>query len=170
MTEKNNLRSNLLKHNILNDKLSDEIGTKLQQLVSNRVVCTYIPLDSEINILPALSNTFQMNTTFMLDDELQICSYGAPFIKQQNGILEPENKIIRNDTEVFIVPGVAFTKFGSRLGRGGGHYDVLLKKYPNALKIGICHDFQLIKDIPLEEHDIPMDYVLTNINYYKSSI
>jgi 5-formyltetrahydrofolate cyclo-ligase len=64
---------------------------------------------------------------------------------------------------------VAFTKFGSRLGRGGGHYDALLKKYPNALKIGICHDFQLIKDIPLEEHDIPMDYVLTNINYYKSS-
>ena len=99
MIEKYNLRSNLLKHNILNDKLSDEIGTKLQQLVSNRVVCTYIPLDSEINILPALSNTFQMNTTFMLDDELQICSYGAPFIKQQNGILEPENKIIRNDKD-----------------------------------------------------------------------
>ena len=169
MTKKNNLRSNLLNHNILNNELSDEISTKLQQLVTNKVVCTYIPLDSEINILSALSNISEMNTTFMLDGELEICTYTAPFIKQKNGILEPENKIVSNNTEVFIVPGVAFTKFGSRLGRGGGHYDALLKKYPNALKIGICHDFQLIKDIPLEEHDIPMDYVLTNINYYKSS-
>ena len=45
----------------------------------------------------------------------------------------------------------------------------LLKHNPNALKIGICHDFQIIKNIPLERQDIPMDYVLTNINYYKSS-
>ena len=71
---------------------------------------------------------------------------------------------------MFIVPGVGFTKFGDRLGRGGGYYDALLKENSEALKIGICHDFQLVDELPIEEHDIAMDYVFTDKNYYKSSI
>ena len=70
----------------------------------------------------------------------------------------------------FRVPGLGFTKSGSRLGRGSGHYDKLLYKNPSVLKIGVCHDFQIVDYIPEEDHDISMDYVFTDKNYYKSAI
>jgi 5-formyltetrahydrofolate cyclo-ligase len=100
---------------------------------------------------------------------LNICEYKEPFIKNQFGVLEPKYKNIVQNVDLFIVPGVAFTQTGFRVGRGGGYYDELLQKYPKAIKIGICHDFQILNDLPIEEHDVAMDYVFTNKNYYKSS-
>ena len=71
-------------------------------------------------------------------------------------------KNIVQNVELFIVPGVAFTQTGFRLGRGEGYYDKLLQKYPKAIKIGICHDFQILNDLPIEDRDVAMDYVFTN--------
>ena len=65
---------------------------------------------------------------------------------------------------------MAFTTSGKRLGRGGGYYDKLLCMYPNTLKIGLTFNERIIKDIPIENHDILMDYVFTNDKYYKSEI
>ena len=54
-----------------------------------------------------------------------------------------------------------------RLGRGKGLYDKLLSKYSTALKIGICANKNLLDEIPMEEHDILMDYVLTENENFK---
>lgn len=64
------------------------------------------------------------------------------------------------EIEVVIVPGVAFDRKGMRLGRGKGFYDRLLSS-SNALKIGIGYEFQIIEEVPSEDHDIPMDMVIT---------
>ena len=61
---------------------------------------------------------------------------------------------------VLIIPGVAFTKSGGRLGRGKGFYDRYLEKFPG-IKIGLCFNEQLRESIPLENHDIAMDYVVS---------
>ena len=59
--------------------------------------------------------------------------------------------------------GVAYDKKKYRLGRGKGFYDRFLndlsKETPT---IGLAFDFQVIDDIPHEEHDVPVDYVITN--------
>lgn len=64
------------------------------------------------------------------------------------------------EIEVIVVPGVAFDRRGRRLGRGKGFYDRLLAT-SKATKIGVGYDFQLVDEIPAEEHDIPMNMVIT---------
>ena len=170
MKQKNIIRRNLLDHDLSNVKLTDDVVTKLKELIIGKIVCTYIPIDSEIDILPALTSAEFLNTTFMDGESLQICRYDEPFIKNKYGVLEPEIPRLNYETEVFIVPGVGFTEVGDRLGRGGGHYDNLLQRNSGVRKIGICHDFQIVEQLPIEEHDVAMDYVFTDKNYYKSAI
>ena len=79
-------------------------------------------------------------------------------------ILEPtEAKLVNPaDVAVWIVPGLAFTDDGMRLGYGGGWYDRLLaSSKKDSLKIGIAHEFQLVDALPHEPHDIPLTRVIT---------
>ena len=81
------------------------------------------------------------------------------------GIREPvDADIVRpRDVHVWIVPGLAFTKDGKRLGYGGGWYDRLLASASNgALKIGVAHEFQVLDDLPCEPHDILLSHVITD--------
>ncbi len=170
MKQKNIIRRNLLDHDFSNVKPSDDVMNKLKELITGKTVCTYIPIESEIDILPALTSAGSLNTTFIDGDSLQVCRYDEPFIKNKYGVLEPEVPRLNFETEVFIVPGVGFTEAGDRLGRGGGHYDNLLERNSEVIKIGICHDFQIVEQLPIEDHDVCMNYVFTDKNYYKSAI
>ena len=59
------------------------------------------------------------------------------------------------------MPGVAFSKDNYRLGYGKGYYDNYLKDKDEMLKIGLCLSMQVTDTIPNEEHDIRMNYVIT---------
>ena len=83
------------------------------------------------------------------------------------GILEPKEMYIRefnpDKLDLVIVPGIAFDKKGHRIGYGYGYYDRFLKTIKKkAVKIGLAFDFQLIENIPEEEHDVPMNIVVTD--------
>ncbi len=68
------------------------------------------------------------------------------------------------DVTVWIVPGLAFTASGSRLGFGGGWYDRFLSlSRRGALKIGVAHAFQLVEELPEEPHDIRLDRIITDM-------
>jgi len=62
---------------------------------------------------------------------------------------------------VWLVPGVAFAPQGERLGHGGGYYDRLLSS-AQGLKIGICHDWQILPELPCTERDVRMDMVISD--------
>lgn len=62
--------------------------------------------------------------------------------------------------DLIIVPAVAYDAKGNRLGRGKGFYDRLLSSSP-ATTVGIAYDFQLMEELPVEPHDIPVDIVIT---------
>lgn len=64
------------------------------------------------------------------------------------------------ELELIIVPAVAYDRRGNRLGRGKGFYDRLLAT-TKATKIGVGYEFQLVDDIPTEQHDVPVDMVIT---------
>jgi 5-formyltetrahydrofolate cyclo-ligase len=65
--------------------------------------------------------------------------------------------------DLILVPGIAFSKDGHRLGRGGGFFDRLLAgPAANALKLGVCFSFQLLDNIPCDSHDVLVDIVMTN--------
>lgn len=64
--------------------------------------------------------------------------------------------------DVVVVPGVAFTAAGHRLGQGGGWYDrVLLGVRADALTLGVCFAAQLVDELPVEAHDVVLDAVVT---------
>ena len=88
---------------------------------------------------------------------------GAYLRKGPIGILEPaEAEIVSpKEVEVWLVPGLAFTRNGKRLGYGGGWYDRFLVEAPkDAWKIGIAHAFQIADDLPSESHDILLSKVI----------
>ena len=79
------------------------------------------------------------------------------------GILEPAEAEIVSPKEVgvWLMPGLAFTRNGKRLGYGGGWYDRLLTDAPKgSLKLGIAHAFQVVDDLPSESHDILLSKVV----------
>lgn len=82
------------------------------------------------------------------------------------GILEPKkNELATNleNIDLVIVPGVAFDKNGGRMGYGGGFYDRYLNKCgKNIHKISLAYDFQVVDLIPMDEHDIKVDQIITN--------
>ena len=61
--------------------------------------------------------------------------------------------------DFILVPGVAFSPNGYRLGRGKGFYDKFLSKHP-LYTVGVCFREQFFLDIPFEPHDVPMNKVL----------
>ncbi|HEV7405910.1 MAG TPA: 5-formyltetrahydrofolate cyclo-ligase [Chthoniobacteraceae bacterium] len=67
-----------------------------------------------------------------------------------------------DEVDVILVPGVAFTRDGRRLGRGGGYYDRLLAALPaSAARLGVCFEMQILEDLPDEPHDRKVDAVVT---------
>lgn len=86
-------------------------------------------------------------------DGLDACSLR----KGPMGILEPaeEERVEPKDVAVWIIPGLAFTKGGCRLGYGGGWYDRLLSRaLPQAPRIGVAYSFQIVEDLPADVHDV----------------
>ena len=63
--------------------------------------------------------------------------------------------------ECVLVPGLAYSPAGQRLGYGGGFYDRWLAQQPAACRIGLCFEHQLLTNLPHEPHDEVVDYVIT---------
>lgn len=61
-----------------------------------------------------------------------------------------------------VVPGLGFDRRGGRLGHGGGHLDRLLSGLsPEIPIVGVAFNVQLVAAVPLEEHDVRVDIVVT---------
>lgn len=82
------------------------------------------------------------------------------------GILEPKSECLRplepGELDMVIVPGLAFDRRGNRLGYGGGFYDRFLPQTKaGCLWVAPAFEFQLREDVCSEEHDVPVDMVVT---------
>lgn len=80
-------------------------------------------------------------------------------------ILEPKkeriNEVNIDSIDLILVPGLGFDEKGRRIGHGKGYYDNLLKNSNQALYIGLAFECQIVKHIPTEKHDIPIDKIVT---------
>ncbi len=89
------------------------------------------------------------------------------------GIPEPKSELVDSSScdpgtiDLVIIPGSVFDKSGGRLGYGGGYYDRLLtNEAPEAVRVGIAFELQLVDRVPVEPHDQFMDFVVTEENLY----
>lgn len=98
---------------------------------------------------------------------------GAPYAPGRWGIREPPPDaaaIQPRDVDWWIVPGLAFTSDGQRLGYGGGFYDrFLAAAKPSARAIAVAFPFQIVESLPVCRYDRPVDRVLT-IDEFKNAL
>jgi 5-formyltetrahydrofolate cyclo-ligase len=82
--------------------------------------------------------------------------------KIREPVFDPARLMPPEKIDLILVPGLAFTHDGQRLGRGGGYYDRYLAALPaGAVKLGVCFQCQLVDSLPLEAHDQRVHTVVT---------
>ena len=75
----------------------------------------------------------------------------------------------KDEISAILVPGLAFSPSGARLGRGAGFYDRFLRLHPSALRIGVAFEIQVAESLPEEDWDERVDIVLTDKTLYTSN-
>lgn len=150
------------------DKLSCDALLQSHAYKTADRVFAFMPLDSEVNIKAILEHCIadkhlalpvcneDTSLSFYEVEQLDALSLG------RHGILAPETTQVAVPTEkdILIVPALAYTRTGDRLGRGKGYYDRYLSTYPTILSIGMCRTYQLLQSIPTEAWDIRVSKVL----------
>ena len=179
------------KNNVISEKelIREKIKKKKQQLTDKEKEIEAANVFEKIEALPEFINAHNIIIYWSMPDELPTHNFIIrwskkktmllPVVKGEDmlikpfstkeelkqgslGIWEPDTqKEYLNSIDLVIVPGVAFDRNKSRLGRGKGYYDrYFINK--RIVKIGVCFDFQLLESIPIDSFDIKMDKVVTN--------
>ena len=148
-----------------------DIGLRIDPLDGGSPIAVYLASPQEIDLSPFIRKMLESGVKVVAPRwngetyELAVLKgLDEAHLRQgPMGILEPvEAEIVsQKEVEVWLVPGLAFTWNGKRLGYGGGWYDRLLAEAPkDAWKIGIAHAFQVMDDLPSESHDILLSKVV----------
>lgn len=153
--------------------LSESICGQLWELIVKnkiRAIHSYLTMGSEVNVLPLLQKALDAGLTVVVPKTLkkrQMQNLVLHDLKNMEpGIFNTyhpkDSEEYTGEYDLIFVAGLAFDEKGYRVGYGGGYYDTYLAGQPEALKVGVCFPFQMIKEVPLEPHDIKLDEVYTS--------
>ena len=156
-----------------------EIFLRSELYTASRQIMLYMPLGNEVDLTAIKTKALADGKRVVLPVTeknsgiiIPICVGENTVFKKGNfSVLEPQSTEIADMTrvDVVLVPGIAFDKRGARVGFGKGCYDMFLESY-NGIKIGVCYDFQLQREIPADSHDVRMDYILTENGLKKCEV
>lgn len=149
---------------------AERVFNRLRQLAAFTMaehVLLYHSLPDELSTREFL-NAGSDNKTYYLPRvngvDLEILPYertrthlGSFRIEEPDG----DDTVDINAIDLIVVPGVAYDRMGNRVGRGKGYYDRLLSR-SRAVTVGVCYDFQLVDEIDVDEHDIPVDFIIAD--------
>lgn len=154
---------------------SRRIATRLlsrSDLAAAQTVLLYAALPDEPDTLELVSRFAAQGSRVLLPtvvgDDLWLRVYTTPqeSVVGAFGITEPTGPRFTDFAAIdwVLVPGVAFSPGGQRLGRGRGYYDRLLchPDFAGVKKVGCAFSYQLFPALPTEPHDILMDDVVTD--------
>lgn len=144
----------------------EKVELMTEFIQAQHVLC-YWSLPDEMNTHSFIERWFNKKSFYLprvIGDDIEVVPFTGlkSMIPGLYNILEPGGCQINNldVIDVIIVPGMAFSIDGARLGRGGGYYDRFLTKVPNAIKIGVAYKIQVKPEIPTQIHDVKMDRVI----------
>lgn len=146
----------------------EELLVATEQYRQAKTVYGYLPYNQEVRTTPILERALREGKRVAVPkvygDEMKFI-YLTDFTKLEEnvwGIPEPvyDEPVADDPTALVLMPGLAFTKAGDRMGYGGGFYDKFLASQPNHPTVALCYDFQIVEKIPTDDYDIPVDLVL----------
>lgn len=184
-TNKNELRQ---KYRALRDSFGEDFIKQASALACQKLINSpeflnadtillYYPTKNEISPLPIFDVCLKMGKTVAFPvcqkesttllfrkisalDELFLSSFG---------ILEPTSdceQITPNEKTLCIVPALLFSQNGHRLGYGKGYYDRFLKNFKGT-SAGLSYSSLVLKSLPYDEHDIPLNMIVTESEVLK---
>ena len=177
--EKDKIRKEILgKRNTLSteevEKKSDLIIQNLEKFIKNAEnIMIFMDMKNEVRITKLMEfypkkSFFIPKITDSKNREMKINKYEEnELVLHKFGYYESSSSDFYNENilNIVIVPAVVFDLEKNRIGFGGGYYDTFLKKIreenKKVLFIGICYDFQIIEKVPSEEHDVVLDFVVS---------
>lgn len=164
------------------DMMDEQIFTKLVSLdeyQKSRTILVYVSKGLEVSTHKIIEDAWSKNKRVAVPR----CDVGPVrmdfyYIDSKNdleegyfGIYEPvesKSDMVKGFTEgLCIVPGLAFDEKGYRLGFGKGYYDRFLSWF-KGFTVGICYSNCVTSGLPVEEHDKPVDILVTD-GYIKRS-
>ena len=145
-----------------------ELFCSCSQYKEAKTIYGYLPYNQEVRTVPMLEQAMKDGKRVAVPkcygDEMRFI-YMDDLSKVEKGyanIPEPiaDGPVADDPTALVLMPGLAFTEDGKRMGYGGGFYDKFLASEPNHPTVALCYDFQMVDYIPTEDYDIPVDRVL----------
>lgn len=177
-----NIRNNMSEDDVINK--SDLIMNKLmllEEYTNAKTVFVYMSFKSEVSTTNLVKKMLDENkrvvipytdtkNTVIIPSELK--SIDDDLILNSFGYYEPVyEKIKRVEPEEFdliVTPGVVFDRNLNRVGFGKGYYDrILIRKRKDSKAVAVAYEFQVLDEVPAEEHDIKMDMIITEERIYK---
>lgn len=153
----------------------------LPEYESARTVMFYVDVRDEVRTRQALPDALttgkRIVVPYCVDGELELF-WLESMEELELGmyrILEPKadmrtianKRLAPEDLDLIMVPGVAFDRMGGRTGHGKGYYDKLLEHArPETPLVGLAFECQIFEAIPMDQHDIHMDNVVTETAVY----
>lgn len=147
----------------------------LPEFISARIVLLYASFRSEVETMSIIRASLKIWKRVVLPKvdiethRLQLYEIKDPdeLAPGFMGIPEPlqikERNMQLNNVDLAVIPGAGFDYSGSRIGYGGGYYDILLAGRKKEMPIiAIAYEEQLIDKIPSEKHDVRVDIIVTD--------
>ena len=136
------------------------------------IIAGYYPSNYEVNVLQFLEVASKKNFRITLpvikslnQMSFKLWTFKDPLYVNKFGMLEPKNTKENIIPDLIMVPLVAFDNHLNRIGYGKGFYDRSLSKIKkikkNIISLGIAYSFQKCKQIPVNNNDFKLDYVIT---------
>ena len=137
-----------------------------------RRIALYLASDGEIDTAPLSADCRAAKKQLFLTviGEKNLMEFaewkpGSELATNRYGIPEPPRSAQRCTAaalDIIVLPLVAWDRTGGRLGMGGGYYDRALAGVNGPLLVGLAHAVQQVPQVPRDEWDIPLDYVVTD--------
>jgi 5-formyltetrahydrofolate cyclo-ligase len=155
------------------DLLAGNVVQLLSSLIKPCIVSGYLPIGNEIDTLQTLialdDAGYQTCLPVVLKSgcplDFRLWTEGSPLEEGPLKTRHPVSDSIQVRPNVFLIPLLAYDDDGYRLGWGGGFYDRTLGTYQlegmPVIAVGVCYDDQHVTHLPIDEFDMPMDWVVT---------
>lgn len=144
------------------------------------VVSAYMPFNAELDVRPLMSRLradgYRVTVPHVIDNlsglEFRTWTEDTPVYTNLHGIEEvslDHSEALLPD--YMLVPLIAFDALGGRMGYGSGQFDRTFENMQKArhkfFAVGVAYDSQREDSVPVDEHDYPLDMVITDKNVYR---
>lgn len=149
---------------------------ELEPIKNSKTIFVYVSFRSEVNTEELIDTLIGMGKTVTVPitrvkekrlDAISIQSRSEDLVPGYCDIPEPKAELYPGQSvspeqiDAILLPGSVFDERGGRFGYGGGYYDRFVSSVPDAVRIGLAFDLQIIEKAPLAPHDEILDLVVT---------